>query len=88
MARFIALHTLACLTRQGAEELGRRLNRAKEVKTSRILLNLYEGKMLTEFEAENRNVLVHWLVREAIHFDWLMRVELEFAEGTPKQPRA
>lgn len=81
MARFIALHTLACLTRQGAEELAGRLNRAKEVKTRRILLNLYEGKMLTEFEAENREAMARWLESEAIHFDWLMRVELEFAEG-------
>lgn len=79
MARFIALHTLACLTRQGAEELASRLNRAGEVKTRRILLNLYEGKMLTEFEAENRDVLMHLLESEGIHFDWLMRVEFEFA---------
>lgn len=85
MARFIALHTLACLTRQGAEELVGRLNRAREVRISRISLNLYEGKMLTEFEAENRDVLVHWLESEMIHFDWLMRVEFEFAEGGLKQ---
>jgi hypothetical protein len=85
MAKFIALHTLACLTRQGAEELAGRLNGAQEVKASRILLNLYEGKMLTEFEAENREALVRWLESEAIHFDWLMRIELEFADGALKQ---
>lgn len=85
MARFIALHTLACLTRQGAEELAGRLNRSEKIRTNRILLNLYEGKMLTEFEAEDRDAVVGWLESEAIHFDWLMRIELEFAEGGLKQ---
>lgn len=85
MAKFIALHTLACLTRQGAEELAGRLNRANEVKASRILFNLYEGKMLTEFEAENREAATGWLESQSIHFDWLMRVELE-SFGGPLKP--
>lgn len=85
MARFIALHTLACLTRQGAEELTRRLNQATAIKVARVLVNLYEGKMLTEFEAESRDSAVHWLESEAIHFDWLMRVELESKGGILQQ---
>lgn len=84
MTRFIALHTLACLTRQGAEELTVRLRGATDVKTIRVLVNLYEGKMLTEFEAENREAVARRLESEAIHFDWLMRVELESVEGKLK----
>lgn len=88
MARFIALHTLACLTRQGAEELTSRLSQATDIKTARVLVNLYEGKMLTEFEAESRESAVHWLESEAIHFDWLMRVELESSGGILQQAGA
>jgi hypothetical protein len=81
MARFISLHTLACLTRQGAEELTLRLQRGPNVKARRVLVNLYEGKMLVEFEAEKRDTIDEWFREQAIHFDWLMRVELESIDG-------
>lgn len=81
MARFISLHTLACLTRQGAEELTSRLYRAKKVRTIRVAVNLYEGKMLAEFESEKRETLEQWFREEAVHYDWLMRVELEGTGG-------
>jgi hypothetical protein len=86
MARFVSLHTLACLTRQGAEELTARLYRARNVKALRVVVNLYEGKMLAEFEAEKRDTVEEWFRAEGIHFDWLMRVELEAIEGVLKQP--
>ncbi|MGA8167843.1 MAG: hypothetical protein WB813_11185 [Candidatus Acidiferrales bacterium] len=81
MARFISLHTLACLTRQGAEELTLRLHRGPNVKAHRVVVNLYEGKMLVEFEAEKRDTIEQWFREQAIHFDWLMRVELESIDG-------
>lgn len=80
MARFISLHTLACLTRQGAEELTARLARGLDVRMRRLVVNLYEGKMLAEFEAEDREAVEKWLAEQRMHFDWLMRVELE-SEG-------
>ncbi len=80
MPRYISLHTLACLTRQGAEALTSRLTVAAGVKARRVQVNLVEGKMLVEFEAADRPALELWLAAEGFHYDWLMRVEFE-AEG-------
>src|SRR5262249_59794727 len=59
MARYLSLHTLACLTRQGAEELTARLAAATRVTTRRVLVNMVEGKMLVEFQASDRPPLQH-----------------------------
>ncbi len=82
MALYISQHTLACLTRQGAEELTRRLQGAKTVRARRVLVNMQEGKMLVEFEAASRGELEKWLGSEKFHFDWLLRIELESTDGT------
>jgi hypothetical protein len=81
MALYISQHTLACLTRQGAEELARKLQGAKSVKARRVLVNMQEGKMLVEFEAASREELEKWLVSEQFHFDWLLRIEFESVDG-------
>jgi hypothetical protein len=81
MAFYISQHTLACLTRQGAEELTRRLQGAKTVKARRVLVNMQEGKMLVEFEAPSREELEKWLASEKFHFDWLLRIEFESTDG-------
>ncbi len=77
MARYISQHTLACLTRQGAEQLSQKLRGGQEVAARRVLVNMQEGKMLVEFEAPDREALEKWLAKEKFHFDWLLRVELE-----------
>ena len=77
MARYISQHTLACLTRQGAEQLARRLHDGKQVTARRVLVNMQEGKMLVEFEAPGRQELENWLAAEKVHFDWLLRIEFE-----------
>ncbi|HXW54324.1 MAG TPA: hypothetical protein VEJ67_01155 [Candidatus Cybelea sp.] len=81
MPRYISQHTLACLTRQGATELARRLRRAKPVATRRLLFNMQEGKMLAEFDASSREELERFLSEEKFHFDWLLRIELESIDG-------
>lgn len=81
MPRYISQHTLACLTRQGAEELLRRLQAAKGVAARRVLVNMQEGKMLVEFDAASREELEQWLALEKFHFDWLLRIEFESADG-------
>ena len=82
MPRYISQHTLACLTRQGAEELGRRLLAAKTVTAKRVLVNMQEGKMLVEFEAPSREEVEKWLAVEKFHFDWLLRIEFEYVDGS------
>lgn len=81
MPRYISQHTLACLTKQGAEELARRLEVATAVKVRRVAVNMQDGKMLIEFEAPAREDAEKWLAAEKLHFDWLLRLELEYAEG-------
>ena len=81
MARYLTQHTLACLTRQGAEELAKRLHAAQGVTARRVLLNMVEGKMLVEFEAADREALEKWLAAERFHFDWLLRIEFESRDG-------
>lgn len=81
MARYITQHTLACLTRQGAQELGKRIAAATAVTAKRVLVNMQEGKMMAEFEAASREELERWFAAEKFHFDWILRLEFEFAEG-------
>jgi hypothetical protein len=81
MALYISQHTLACLTRQGAQELTTRLQKATAVKTRRVLVNMQEGKMLVEFEASSREELEKWMASEKFHFDWLLRIEFAAAGG-------
>ncbi|MDE3111268.1 MAG: hypothetical protein KGL02_15195 [Acidobacteriota bacterium] len=77
MARYISQHTLACLTRQGAEQLSQKVRSEQGVAARRVLVNMQEGKMLIEFDAPDREALERWLAKEKFHFDWLLRVELE-----------
>lgn len=81
MPRYISQHTLACLTRQGANELARRLRAGTSVSARRVLVNTQEGKMLVEFDAPSRDELEKYLAAEKMHFDWLLRIELESTSG-------
>lgn len=86
MPRYISQHTLACLTRQGAEELSRRLLGGQSIAARRIVFNMQEGKMLAEFEAPGREELEKWLAAGKFHFDWLVRIEWESAADGSLQP--
>lgn len=86
MARYLSQHSLACLTRQGAEELSKRLHRGSQVTARRVLVNMHEGKMLVEFDAPGREELEKWLAAEKFHFDWLLRLELESDGSGVLQP--
>ena len=81
MARYLSLHTLACLTRQGAEDLATRLAAATGVTVRRVQFNMLEGKMLVEFDAADRGTLETWLKTHDFHYDWLLRVEFESEGG-------
>ena len=81
MPRYLSLHTLACLTRQGAAELTERIFAATRVKARRVQVNMMEGKMLVEFEAPDRETLQAWLEAEGFHYEWLMRIEFESESG-------
>ena len=77
MPRYLSQHTIACLTRQGAEQLTARLHAATAVHARRVLLCLQDGKMLVEFEAASREEMERFLAAERFHFDWLLRIDYE-----------
>ena len=77
MARYLTQHTLACLTRQGAENLVQKMQGGGAVRAERVMVNMLEGKMFVEFRADSREVLEAWLKTEGMHFDWLVRLEWE-----------
>ena len=81
MPRYISLHTLACLTRQGAEHLTERLAAADRVTMQRVQVNMIEGKMLVEFDSPDRDTLEKWFRDEGFHYDWVLRVEFEARGG-------
>ena len=77
MPRYLTQHSLACLTRQGAEVLAHRMQSGDAARAERVLVNMLEGKMFAEFHAESLEVLEAWLKKEGMHFDWLVRIEWE-----------
>ena len=81
MPRYLSQHTLACLTRQGAENLAQRMQGGGPATAERVLVNMLEGKMFAEFRASSREVLESWLKTEGMHFDWLVRIEWEMRDG-------
>lgn len=85
MPRYLTQHTLACLTRQGAEALAQRMQAGEAARAERVLVNMLEGKMFAEFRAESREALEAWLKKEGMHFDFLVRIEWEL-QGDRLQP--
>jgi hypothetical protein len=81
MPRYLSQHTLACLTRQGAETLAQRMQGGGPARAERVLVNMVEGKMFAEFRADSRETLEAWLKTEGMHFDWIIRIEWESREG-------
>jgi hypothetical protein len=81
MPRYFTQHTLACLTRQGAENLAERMQQGGPARAERVLVNMLEGKMFAEFRAESREALEAWLASQGMHFDWVVRIEWESKNG-------
>jgi hypothetical protein len=77
MPRYLTQHTLACLTRQGAEALAQRMRAGGLAHAERVFVNMLEGKMFVEFRADSRENLEAWLRTEGMHFDFLVRIEWE-----------
>jgi hypothetical protein len=78
MPRYLSLHTLACMTRQGAEALVKTLAAdSSAVTLRRTTWNFVEGRMLAELEAPDQETAHRWLERKGMSPQWLMRIEYE-----------
>jgi hypothetical protein len=85
LAVYLTQHTLACLTRQGADALAERMRASTEAKAERVMVNMLEGKMFVEFRADSREALERWLQSQGMHFDWIVRLEWEARDGKLQQ---
>jgi hypothetical protein len=68
---------MACMTRQGAREFALQLRQATEVEFLRLLGSLSEGRLIGEFNATSREVLHLWMAQAGIHYEWVLRLDLE-----------
>jgi hypothetical protein len=85
MSRYLSLHTLACMTRQGAEALVKALAaNPGNVVLRRTTWNFVEGRMLAEIEAPDRETAERWLEQNGMRPQWLMRIEYESTGGDLK----
>jgi hypothetical protein len=82
MPRFLSLHTLACMTRQGAEALVKSLAAGPgPVALRRTAWNFVDGRMIAEIEAPDRPAAERWLEEKGMSPQWLMRIEYESEGG-------
>ena len=82
MPRYLTAHTMACMTRQGAQQLAASLAGATELRFLRFLVDMTGGRLFGEFEARGREQLLAWFQARKIHCDSVARVDLEAtAEG-------
>ncbi|HEV2386377.1 MAG TPA: hypothetical protein VGS20_03885 [Candidatus Acidoferrales bacterium] len=80
MPRYLSLHTLACMTRQGAEALVQKLSGSGGgVVLRRTAWNFIEGRMLAEMEGADREAVERWLAENNLRPAWVMRIEYESA---------
>lgn len=77
MARYLSSHSMACMTRQGAQQFAALLSGDGDVRFLRLLVNMTDGKLFGEFEAPGREALVAWMEQRKIHYDWLARIDIE-----------
>jgi hypothetical protein len=80
------------MTRQDLDRLLKRLRRDGEagvVKLQRVRCDTVGGRMVCEWEAPDREVLVDWLADRNIRFrsseEWCMRVQLDSRNGSVQQ---
>jgi hypothetical protein len=69
MPRYLSQHTLACLTRQGAETLAQRMQGGGPAHAERVLVNMVDGKMFAEFRSDSRETLEARLKTEGMLCD-------------------
>ena len=77
MPRYVTFHNISCMTRQGAQDLGRRMTSDHDSGFQRFLVSLTSGHMIAEFEVASREVLEAWLKKSNMHYEWMARMDLE-----------
>jgi len=93
MPKFVSMHAIACMTRQ---DVARLLKRFKEEENSavsniRVLCDTLSGRMICEWEARDRIVLIEWLKKCNVQIrgtgEWVMAVQYESVGGELVTPQ-
>ncbi|MBI3896304.1 MAG: hypothetical protein HY313_10295 [Acidobacteria bacterium] len=77
MPRYITGHNIACMTRQGAQELAKLMRSSPEAGFLRFLVSLTDGQLIAEFDAASREALEEWMKEAGIHREWIFRIDIE-----------
>ena len=85
MPLYFSSHTTACLTKQALKQLMLDMMGDSEVKLRRTVWGQIAGRMLTEVEAPDQPTLEKWFARRNINIEWMMRVDLDGADGEAKE---
>ncbi|MCF7803192.1 MAG: hypothetical protein K9N46_12815 [Candidatus Marinimicrobia bacterium] len=87
MNTYISAHVIACLTRQGLQSIvkGFKNNSNDDVRHVRTVCDTISGKMVCEWEARDKEVLVEWLKERNIRLrgqeEWIMQGRLDTEDG-------
>ena len=83
MPKFVSTHVIACMTRQDVARLLKRFKEEgnAEVCNIRVLCDTLSGRMVCEWEARDRVMLVEWLKKCNVQLrgtgEWIMAIQYE-----------
>ena len=93
MPKFVSAHVIACMTRQDVARLLKRFKEEEnsDVRNIRVLCDTLSGRMICEWEARDRVVLVEWLKKCNVQIrgtgEWVMTVQYESVDDELVTPQ-
>jgi hypothetical protein len=79
---YLSMHIIACMTRQGLNQLIATMQAAEEIRFIRASASQMAGRLLCEFAAPDQDTLLRVLDQHHIAHDWIIRAELTWGEPT------
>jgi sulfur transfer complex TusBCD TusB component (DsrH family) len=79
---YLSMHIIACMTRQGLNQLIATMQAAQGIRFIRACASQMAGRLLCEFEAPDQETLLRVLDEHHIAHDWVIRAELTWGEQT------
>jgi hypothetical protein len=85
MPLYFSAHTTACLTKQALKQLMQELLAATEVRVRRAVSSQIGGRMITEAEAPDQQMLEKFFEARYINCEWIMRIDIDAREGRAEE---
>jgi sulfur transfer complex TusBCD TusB component (DsrH family) len=80
MASYLSMHIIACMTRQGLNQLIATMQEAQEIHFIRACASQMAGRLLCEFDAPDQDTLLRFLNQHYISYEWIIREELTWGQ--------